>query len=188
MLRNTSIAIAVLIASTIAAAENPGPRKHHVGVQLGVLWPSTETLELDGGDVALDRRAFLGILSYRYALTPVAELGVELRHWIGRWPSAASRRTKAAAGFVGPGIRFHPAQTGRVAPYVQFNVYWVQEQVSLSKMHTADGWGWGLSGGLDVTVTDWISIPLEATYIGSVGDALDDLSGFGLSGGVDFQF
>ena len=33
-----------------------------------------------------------------------------------------------------------------------------------------------------------ISIPIEATYIGTSGDDIDDLSGFGFSSGVNFSF
>ena len=50
------------------------------------------------------------------------------------------------------------------------------------------GFGFGLSGGVDLEVTRLISFPIEATYVGNSGGGLDDLSGFGVSVGVNFNF
>ena len=76
----------------------------------------------------------------------------------------------------------------RLIPYLQANIYYVQEQLTSIETLTEDGIGMGLSGGIDFDISGLISMPIEATYVGSWGDEIDDLSGFGLSVGVNFNF
>ena len=73
-------------------------------------------------------------------------------------------------------------------PYLQGNIYYVQEELITSKRVAYHGIGFGLSGGVDLDMSRMISIPIEATYVGTGGDDMDDLSGFGLSVGVSFSF
>ena len=90
-----------------------------------------------------------------------------------------------AGGFIGPGIRVHASKgtTGRkVVPYLQGNVYYVQEMLGEPDvLYENGGIRFGLSGGVDLEVTRLISFPIEVTYIGNGGGGLDDLSGFGVS-------
>lgn len=95
---------------------------------------------------------------------------------------AASRRTEYA---------IHPSKRTngrRVVPYVQGNVYYVQEMLGEPEVLYLHGIGFGLSGGVDLEVTRLISIRIEATYVGNAGGGLDDLSGFDVSVGVNFDF
>ena len=73
-------------------------------------------------------------------------------------------------------------------PYLQGNIYHVEEELVTSERLAGHGIGFGLSGGVDLNMSRLISIPIEATYIGTSGDDIDDLSGFGFSLGVNFSF
>ena len=73
-------------------------------------------------------------------------------------------------------------------PYVQGSIYYVQEELITFERLVDHGIGFGLSGGVDLNMSRLISIPIEATYVGTSGDDMDDLSGFGLSVGVNFSF
>ena len=54
---------------------------------------------------------------------------------------------------------------------------------------TANGFGLGLMGGLSVMLGERIAIPIEAIYLATTGNAgIDDLSGVGVSIGVDLSF
>ena len=93
---------------------------------------------------------------------------------------------------MGPGLRFYGlSSTGgkRVIPYVQGNIYYVRADLRASERLIESGMGFGLTGGVDLDIGRLISIPIEAMYLGTGGgDAIDDLSGFGVSVGVNFNF
>ena len=189
--------LAILVAPSLIAAQQKQAdpsrvelRRHHVGAQIGPFNPSTDAIGLANLDLSIDGTALLGILSYRYSLNPFVDLDFELRHWIGRWPRSGSDRVKVAAGFIGPGIRIYGADRTsgtRVFPYIQANIYYAQEQVSRLETLSEHGVGFGLSGGVDLAISRRISIPIEATHVRSRG-ILDDLSGFGVSVGVNVSF
>ena len=194
-----SLVLATLIGSRPAAAQasdgvddDDGPRKHHVGVHVGFFNPSTDVIELGNLGFRLERSDGLTILRYRYSLNPRIDLVAEGRYWTGRGPTAASGEGKVAGGFVGPGIRVHTPKGingRRVVPYLQGNVYYVQEMLGEPEvLYKNGGIGFGVSGGVDIEVIGLISIPIEATYIANGGGGLDDLSGFGISVGVNFNF
>ena len=166
-------------------------RRHHLGIQLGGYDPGAEIIQAGGSSLGIDGIAGLGILSYRYSLTPFVDLDLELRHWIGRWPRSSSDKVKIAGGFIGPGIRVYASDrtTGkRVIPYLQGNIYYVQEQLSTLATLYEHGVGFGVSGGMELNLSRLISLPIEATYVRSSGNNLDDLSGFGVSVGVNINF
>lgn len=167
--------------------------RHHIGIQVGIFNPSTDVIELGNLGFGVERSDGLTILRYRYSPNPQIDLVAELRYWIGRGPTATSGEAKVTGGFIGPGIRVNAFRTKdkRVIPYLQGNIYYVHEQ--LSKLSTSEtlyehGVGFGLSGGVDLEVTRLISFPIEATYVGNGGGGLDDLSGFGVSVGVNINF
>ncbi len=179
--------------STLDDADPPKQelRRHHIGVQVGIFNPSTDVIELGNLGFGLERSDGQTILRYRYSLNLRIDLVAEGRYWTGRGPTATSGEAKVAGGFVGPGIRVHAskgAKGRRVVPYLQGNVYYVQEMLGEPKVLYEYGFGFGVSGGVDLEVTRLISIPIEATYLRNVGDDLDDLSGLGVSVGVNFNF
>ena len=97
-----------------------------------------------------------------------------------------------AGGYIGPGIRVNGldrTKGSRVIPYVQGNIYLVQEQLTTPEETFIEyGVGFGFSGGADLAISRLISIPIEATYVVTGGDKINDLSGFGLFVGVNFNF
>ena len=208
-----SFVLATVIASSTAAAQGTNKvdpfvhrgfdnrdaklpkqelRRHHVGVQVGIFNPSTDVIELGNLGFGVERSDGMTILRYRYSLNPQIDLVAEGRYWTGRGPTATSGEGKVAGGFIGPGIRVHASKGTkgrRVVPYLQGNVYYVQEMLGEPKvLYENGGIGFGLSGGVDLEVTRLISIPIEATYVANGGGGLDDLSGFGVSVGVNFNF
>lgn len=191
------LVLATVIGIPQAAAQNDTTpseqelRKHHVGAQVGIFNPSTDVIELGNLGFRLERSDGQTILRYRYSLDPRIDLVTELRYWIGRGPTTASGEAKVAGGFIGPGVRIHPPKTNgrRVVPYLQGNVYYVQQMLGEPEvLYKNGGIGFGLSGGVDIEVIRLISIPIEFSYVGNVGGGFDDLSGFGVSVGVDFNF
>ena len=174
-------------------------RRHHVSIQLEVVNPLTDVIELGGFDIGVERNIGLAVITYRYSLTPFIDLNVDLRYWSGRWPTDSAGEVKVDGGFVGPGIRVHAldrTKGGRLIPYLQGNVYLAAETVSylvegranVSERLADYGVGLGLSGGVDVIVSRLVSVPIEATFFGTVGDEIDNLSAFGLSVGVSISF
>lgn len=187
-----ALVLATVMASSAAEAQPPAgasePRRHHLGVQLGVFNPSTEVVELGDLGFRLEWSDGQTVLRYRYSLNPRIDLVAELRYWTGRGPTATSGKGKVSGGFIGPGIRVHPSKAGRALPYLQGNLYYAQEMLGAPGVLYEHGIGFGLSGGVDLEWTGLISIPIEATYVASGGGGLDDLSGFGLSMGINFSF
>ncbi len=163
-------------------------RRYHVGVQGGLFGPSTDVIELGNLGFRVERSDGQTILRYRYSLNPQIDLVAEGRYWIARGPTATSGDGKVAGGFVGPGIRVNASKGRRVVPYLQANVYLVQQMLGEPMVLYEYGFGFGLGGGVNLEVTRLTSIPVEATYLRSAGSDLDDLSGFGVSAGVNFNF
>ncbi len=170
-------------------------RRHHIGMQVGIFNPSTDVIELGNLDLDIEGNRFVGALNipnYRYSLNPHIDLALDIsRHWIGRWSTPTSGEVKLAAGYIGPSIRvngLNRTKGKRVIPYLQGNIYYVHEQLTTSETRIEHGVGFGLHGGVDLYISRLISIPIEATYVGTVGNDIDDLSGFGLFVGVTFNF
>ena len=146
-------------------------KRHHIGIQAGIFNPLTDVIELEDLDLDVEGNRFVGALnipSYRYSLNPFIDVAVDLvRHWIGRWPTPASQEIKVAAGYIGGGIRVNGldrTKGNRVIPYLQGNIYLVQEQLTTSEETFIEyGFGAGFSGGVDLAISRLISIPIEAT-------------------------
>ncbi len=166
-------------------------KRHHIGIQLGVLDPSTDVIALGNLGVGVDGITSLTILNYRYSLNPRIDLDLDVRYWVYRWTTPTFPTIELTPSVVGPGLRFYGlSRTGgrRVIPYIQGNIYYVREELRTSERHTESGMGFGLGGGVDLDIGRLMSIPIEAMYIGTGGDAIDDLSGFAMSVGVSFNF
>ncbi|MXZ70030.1 MAG: hypothetical protein F4Z04_00775 [Acidobacteria bacterium] len=197
LLHRALVVATVLACAPGAAAQEvePKPRTHHVGLQPGVFNNSAEAFEFGGLDLDAGRDTFYGAVSYRYSLNPSIDLALHAGHWIGQWVAPTAQTVELASGFIGPGVRVNGRRraAGRVVPYLQTNVYFVQEQLVLerawSKRVTQNAFGVGLMGGLDVALGERVSIPIEVIYLATTGNAgIDDLSGVGLSIGVDLSF
>ena len=193
-----ALAVATVLASAPAAAQEaePKPRPQHFGFRVGVFDNAADVFELGGLGLDAGVDTFYGAFNYRYSLSPTVDLALQAGHWIGQWTTATPRTVELASGFIGPGVRVNGpgrASGQRVVPYLQTNLYFIQEQFYFEQMWservTENGLGLGFMGGLEVVVSQRISIPIEAIYLATTGNAgIDDLSGFGVSIGVDFTF
>jgi hypothetical protein len=168
-------------------------KKHHIGIQVGIFNPSSDVIEFRNLDLDVEGNTGLGILNYRYSLNPFIDFALDIRAWAALWIiPLTSQEIELTSGFVGLGIRLNGmnrTKGKKIIPYLQGNIYSVQEELKFWTL-TENGIGFGLSlsGGIDLKISHLISIPIEATYIGTSGDDIDDLSGFGLSVGVNFNF
>jgi len=95
--------------------------------------------------------------------------------------------------FFGVGVRAS-GKGEEIRPYFQTSVYFVSEDVESDGpagkiTGTATSVGIGFSGGIDIKASKLISIPIEVTYIASNDEGdIDNLSGFGISAGINFNF
>ena len=94
------------------------------------------------------------------------------------------------SGF-GLGARYNIPAGHRLYPYVQINAYDVVEQVTGSSgpftvSASRSGFGFGANAGFEVRLGRLISIPIEAMYL--YGKPADDISGFGASAGISFNW
>ena len=184
------------MATSVAMAQEL--ERHHIGIQGGVVNPLTDVIELGGFDVGVEGNIGLTVVAYRYSLTPFIDLNADLRYWGGRRASASAGEVIVTGGFVGPGIRVHAldrTKGGRLIPYLQGNVYLVAAQevtghaIVDERLSDYGVVGLGLIGGVDVIVSRLVSIPIEATFFGTIGDdEIDSLSAFGVSVGVNVNF
>ena len=194
-----TLALATVIASAPAAAQ-PRPsdvipeqelRVHHIGIKMGLLNPSTDVVNLGDPLLALEGNTFMWVLNYRYSLSDFIDLSGDIRSWGGPWTTPESQHFRLGVYSIGPGVRVYGLKRTtdrRVMPYFQGNIYFVQEELTVSERRIDHGIGFGLGGGMDLRISRLISIPIEATYVGTSGDDTADLSGFGLSVGVNFSF
>ena len=110
-----------------ADASNPATthqalRRHHIGIQGGVVNPLTDVIKLGGFDVGVEGNIGLNNpISYRYSLTPFIDLNVDGRYWGGHRATASAGEVSVTGGFFGPGIRVHArdrTKGGRLIPYL----------------------------------------------------------------------
>jgi len=169
----------IVISSTkTTETETPTPsidvsnrpyKRYHIGIQAGFY------------------KAVLGGVNFRYSSTPVVSLVIDSRTW-----GSSDRSIDVTSSFFGIGIRIN-GKDEQVKPFLQVSTYLVTENVEKqadfgSNILSENGIGIGLSTGLDIKVSELISIPVEINYIGTDGDDMDNLSWFGLSVGVSFNF
>ena len=145
-------------------------------------------------DFDLTTNVILESFNFRYSLTPVVSLVIDFRTWLLGGGTIDLPAVDLGSSFFGIGIRVN-GKYKRVKPFLQVSTYLVTENVDFESgisengnIFSEDGIGIGLSTGLDIKVSELISIPVEIIYIGTDGDDIDNLSGYGLSAGVSFNF
>ena len=193
----------IVFSSTEAAeAEMPIPsidtssktyKRYHIGYQVDFNYEVLSdnfAFDFNGSHLDFDlTNALLETYNFRYSLTPVVSLVIDFRTW-----NAGDGNIVVRSNFFGIGIRVN-GKYKRVKPFLQVSTYLVTENVDFESgisengnIFSEDGIGIGLSTGLDIKVSELISIPVEIIYIGTDGDDIDNLSGYGLSAGVSFNF
>jgi hypothetical protein len=175
-------------------------KRHHITIQGGYFKAISDDLKIYGLDVT---NAGLGIVEYRYSFTPSIDGVISGRGWVASdnrlvVELGLSVSTSVTSRFFGVGIRAN-GKGEEIRPYFQTSVYVVSEDyaasgdlfftdpvVKLGGTGTETGVGIGFSGGIDIKASEEISIPIEVTYIAANAD--EDLSGFGISAGINFNF
>ena len=178
-----------LVAATSAPASAAG-RRHHL--ELGAGYYSLTSDDLDFQIVSstgepigtLDlTTAGLGLLRYRFTLSPLVDLTMEGRGTIRSVGGDISLKTF----WVGPGVRISSSSVS-VRPYGQASVLLVSEKLGLPSAlaDSKSSVGFGVLAGAGIRASDLLSIPVEVSYTYGKPDA--DVSGFGASVGLAFSF
>jgi len=198
----------IVFSSTEAAeAEMPIPsidtssktyKRYHIGYQVDFNYEVLSdnfAFDFNGSHLDFDlTNALLETYNFRYSLTPVVSLVIDFRTWLLGGGTIDLPAVDLGSSFFGIGIRVN-GKYKQVKPFLQVSTYLVTENVDFESgisengnIFSEDGIGIGLSTGLDIKVSELISIPVEIIYIGTDGDDIDNLSGYGLSAGVSFNF
>lgn len=163
-------------------------RMHHIGIAFG--YQKLLSNDLKDSVTGLDfTNAGFGALSYRYSLGPSVDLTLDARGTVSKQTEAGVNLTLTNS-FFGPGVRF-TSPTGSARPFVQANFLFAHEKAEaeyggLVISGTDNGAGFGVSGGLDITASELVSIPIEVNYM--YAKPSDDISGVGVNVGVTFNF
>ncbi|HAD82541.1 MAG: hypothetical protein A2509_01485 [Candidatus Edwardsbacteria bacterium RIFOXYD12_FULL_50_11] len=161
--------------------------RHHISLGLLGYFKSTSgDFELPGFDLSQGTGQFL---NYRYSFDKNIDLAVDVRAW-GSEKEVSGISGEIVAGGVGVGLRLNSSNIGeRIFPYIQVNAYSTTEEWKLgpfSGRNEDPEIGFGVNGGFEIKLGKLISIPLEANYL--YGKPLDDVSGYGFTTGVSFNW
>jgi hypothetical protein len=170
-------------------SENLG--RHHISLGfLGYFKSTSGDFKLPGFDLSQGTGQYL---NYRYSFDKNVDLAVDIRAWTSD-EEVNGLKGEVTAGGVGIGLRYNPGNIGeRLFPYLQANVYSVTEEYKLSYVGLSitgnnedPEVGFGVNGGFEIKLGKLISIPIEANYL--YGKPLDDISGYGFTGGISFNW
>jgi opacity protein-like surface antigen len=170
------LAPVVLVALFPAHSGYPQIAKHHVGLDVGYFKAFSDELKFDGFDFT---NGVAVALQYRYSFSEMLDLALEVRGWSSS-QQADDVTISLTNTFIGGGFRANvPGMAAR--PYIQANLYLAQEaEVGEAAI------GFGINGGVDIKVSNLISIPVEVMYL--YADPGDNVSGIGFASGINFNF
>lgn len=168
-----------------ARAEN---HRHHLGFAVGY----EKHLSDDLKDVSLGidyTDAGYGAVAYRFSVLPNMDLTLDARGTTHS-DNIGGLDLTMSTGFFGPGVRLISPNEG-LRPYVQANFFLVSESLQYQVGNTRtttdeDGTGFGVSSGVDIRLSNLLSIPVEVNYM--YGKPADDVSGIGGNIGLTFNF
>ncbi len=165
--------------------ENLG--RHHISLGLLGYFKSTSG---DFESSVVDLSQGTGqYLNYRYSFDKNIDLAVDVRTW-GSEKEVYGVTGEVIAGGVGVGLRLTADNVGeRIFPYIQVNAYSTTEEWKLgpfSGRSEDPEIGFGVNGGFEIKLGKLISIPIEANYL--YGKPLDDISGYGFTAGLSFNW
>ena len=181
----------VTIAPPLAAEE---PHRSHITLAGGYEDYVRDNFENDGLEGAT-----LGHLGFRYSLRSGFDICFEFR---GTWASEGvpppPGYTEDAEGSVsmlwtGGGVRLSGKGSGP-RPYGQLNLYFVTQHQKIEfggnrefeHLRKNNGAGLGAQAGVDIPVSDLLSIPIELNVL--TGSAGGSFTGYGASVGLAFNF
>jgi hypothetical protein len=166
-----------------AAAQNS---RHHIGLVLGYAKLISDDVKPFGYDFS---NSLHSALSYRYSFSPNIDLAVEGRGTFSS-QNVSGTDLNLINSYFGPGVRIVAPQD-RLKLFAQGNFYFVQEEIEEVSGNTTittseTGVGFGLNGGVDIQLSRLLSLPIEVNYL--FAKPADDVSGFGVSAGLTFNF
>ncbi len=166
-----------------AAAQNS---RHHIGLVLGYAKLVDDDVKPLGYDFSNSGHS---ALTYRYSFSPNIDLAVEGRGTFSSQEVSTSD-LHLINSYFGPGIRIIAPQNN-LKLFLQGNFYLVNENVETVSGNTTtstkeNGVGFGLNGGVDIQLSRLLSLPIEVNYL--YAKPSDNISGFGISKGLTFNF
>ncbi len=188
----------VVLLSTPARAES---KAHHITVGAGYFSLLSDDLRFSAtGPIGQDlgtadlTSGGLAAIRYRYSLTRLLGLTFEGRATTksGDIPFAVHDEYDMTVRtyWFGPGIQISPALR-QFRPYGQASLLLVTESLRTehagrSGTESDTSVGFGVCAGMDIRVSDLLSVPLELGY--AYGKPAADVSGIGASAGLTFNF
>ncbi len=165
------------------AAQNA---RHHIGLVLGYAKLVDDDVKPLGYDFSNSGH---GALTYRYSFSPNIDLAVEGRGTFSAQDVSGSDLNLVNSYF-GPGVRIVAPQYN-LKLFLQGNFYFVREEVETVSGNTTttvseDGVGFGINGGVDIRLSRLLSLPIEVNFL--YAKPSDNISGFGISTGLTFNF
>ncbi len=166
--------------------------RHHISLGLLGYFKSTSG-DFELPELGIDASEGTGeFLNYRYSFDQNIDLVVDVHGWMSETEFLGVKTETTVLG-MGLGLRYNLGNlASRLFPYIQANVYSLTEQYRLS----VGGWsydessdpviGYGINGGVEVRLGKLISIPIDGYYL--YGKPLDDVTGYGFSTGISFNW
>ena len=182
------VVLGLLVFSLVQPAHSQFAR-HHIGLGLGYFKALSSDLRQDALGIDLTN-GMLVDLNYRFSFNNVVDLAVDNRLWFSS-QSIGEASLTLMTSFFGIGVRLN--SPGKVLrSYIQPNLYMANEEVTgeyggwelVSKSESTIGFG--INGGVDITLSNLISIPVEACFL--LAEPADNVSGFGFASGINFNF
>lgn len=176
----------------VAAAINRKPAnenlgRHHISVGLLGYFKSTSgDFEMPWLDLSQGTGQYL---NYRYSFDKNIDFAADVRAW-GSNKVVDDIKGEVVAGGVGIGLRMNANSIGeRLFPYIQMNVYSTTEEWSLGPFFGKSenpAIGFGANGGFEIRLGKLVSIPIDVNYL--YGKPLDDITGYGFTAGISFNW
>ena len=126
-------------------------------------------------------------LNYRYSFDEHTDLALDIHAW-GQEKEYFGEKVTLTCGGLGLGFRYTmPPVSETFFFYLQGNFYDAVEGIEAgSESASWDGMGLGINGGFEMRLGRLISVPVEAFYL--IAQPEDDISGYGFSAGVSFNW
>jgi hypothetical protein len=181
-----TLVLAILLIGLLAIPAAAQNNRHHIGLVLGYAKLIDDDVKPLGYDFSNSGHA---ALTYRYSVTPNIDLAVEARG-TASMQDAGSSDLNLLNSYFGPGVRVVAPQNN-LKLFLQGNFYFVsmeKETVSGNTTTTVseNGVGFGMNGGVDIRLGRLLSLPIEVNFL--YAKPSDNISGFGLSAGLNFNF
>jgi len=178
----SAVALLCFFARPTAAQNN----RHHIGLVLGYAKLVDGDVKPLGYDFSNSGHS---ALTYRYSFSQNVDLAVEGRGTFSSQDVSGSD-LHLINSYFGPGVRIIAPQNN-LKLFLQGNLYFVSENVETVSGNTTttvteDGIGFGVNGGIDIRLSRLLSLPIEVNYL--YAKPSDNVSGFGISAGLTFNF